>query len=62
MVKYEDSGKRKFEMHVEDNACVQIWKWNLDKNPRGPVSVETQWKSWIVNEWEEKMDKNDKEE
>lgn len=54
MIKYEDNNKRKFEMRSEDNSCIQIIKWNLDKNPRGPVSIETQWKSWIVDEWENK--------
>ena len=41
-------------MRSEDNACVQIWKWDLTLNKRGPISVETQWKQWIIDEWENK--------
>ena len=45
----------------EDNACTQTWTWDFTRNKNGPVSVETEWKQWILDEWEEKMDKNDKE-
>lgn len=54
MVKYTDETKLRFEMRSEDNACVQIWKWDLTVNKRGPISVETQWKQWIIDEWENK--------
>jgi len=44
----------KFELRREDNVCTQIWKWDLSRNKRGPVSVETIWKQWILDEWENK--------
>lgn len=44
----------KFEITREDNACTQIWKWDKRINPNGPVSVETKWKQWILDEWENK--------
>ena len=50
----------KFEIRREDNACTQIWKYDKTKNQRGPVSVETIWKQWILDEWENKR-KDDKE-
>jgi hypothetical protein len=42
----------KFELRREDNACTQIFKWDLEKHKYGPVSVETIWKQWILDEWE----------
>jgi len=50
----------KWEIRREDNACTQIWKYDKAKNPYGPVSVETIWKQWILDEWENKRT-NDKE-
>ena len=51
----------KFEIRREDNACVQIFKWDKRVNPYGPVSVETQWKQWILDEWQNEEDTNQKE-
>lgn len=51
--------KTVFEIKREDNACTQIFKWDLSKNKYGPVSVETQWKQWILDDWENK-EKNKK--
>lgn len=44
----------KFEIKREDNVCTQIWKWDKTKNKNGPISVETHWKQWILDEWENK--------
>ena len=51
---------KKWEIRKEDNVCTQIWKYDKSKNPYGPVSVETIWKQWILDEWENKRT-NDKE-
>ena len=50
-----------FELRREDNVCVQIWKWNKKINPYGPISVETQWKKWILDEWEDKRENQNDE-
>jgi len=46
----------KYETRYEDNACTQIWKWDKSKNKYGPISVETIWKTWILDEWENKRE------
>ena len=51
----------KFELIREDNACKQIFKWDKRINPRGPVSVETIWKQWILDEWENKYNQNEED-
>lgn len=48
----------KFELTREDNACTQTWKWDKKVNPYGPVSVETHWKQWILDEWDNKRETN----
>ena len=52
------SRQTKFELKREDHACTQIFKWDLNVNPYGPVSVETQWKQWILDEWDNKRETN----
>ena len=59
MAQQTDSNK-KWEIRREDTACTQIWKYDSSKNKNGPVSVETIWKQWILDEWENKRT-NDKE-
>lgn len=61
MGKIERKSEHKWEMRCEDNACVQIFKYDRTKNKNGPVSVETIWKQWILDEWENKrhFDKED---
>jgi hypothetical protein len=54
-----DTEAKKWEIKREDNACTQIWKYDSSKNKNGPVSVETIWKQWILDEWENKTNKND---
>lgn len=58
MAKEIPTQQTKFEMRREDNACVQIWKWDKNVNPNGPISVETQWKQWILDEWDNKRQTN----
>jgi hypothetical protein len=43
---------RKFEYVFEDEECTSIWKYDLDKQPNGPVSVEYHWKSDYLKELE----------
>lgn len=50
----EDNRPTKFELRREGNDCTQIFKWDLDKHKYGPISVETIWKQWILDEWENK--------
>lgn len=45
---------QKFEHRFEDEECVQIWKYDLKKFSRGPISVETQWKTKYLKELEVK--------
>lgn len=42
----------KFERIYEDDECTSIWKYDLNKFPNGPVSVEYKWKSAFLKELE----------
>jgi hypothetical protein len=35
----------KFEYIFEDEESKSIWKYDLKKQPNGPISVETHWKA-----------------
>ena len=43
----------KFERIYEDDECISIWKYDLRKNPYGPVDVEYKWKRGF-NPWNQK--------
>jgi hypothetical protein len=43
----------KFERVYEDDECTSIWKYNLQKNPYGPIEVEYRWKR-SFNPWKQK--------
>ena len=43
----------KFERIYEDDECTSIWKYNLLKNPYGPIEVEYKWKR-SFNPWNQK--------
>jgi len=43
----------KFERIYEDDECISIWKYNLLKNPYGPIEVEYKWKK-NFNPWVQK--------
>lgn len=45
---------KKFEYIFEDEESTSIWKWDLDKNPNGPVSVEYKWKAHYLKEVEKR--------
>jgi hypothetical protein len=42
----------KFEYIFEDEDCTSIWKYDLNKFPNGPVSVEYKWKASYLKELE----------
>jgi hypothetical protein len=43
---------KKFEYIFEDDECTSIWKYDLNKFPNGPVSVEYKWKQSYLKEVE----------
>ena len=43
---------KKFEHIFEDEECVSIWKYDLNKFPHGPISVEHKWKASYLKELE----------
>ena len=42
----------KFEYIFEDEESRSIWKYDLNKFPNGPISVEYKWKASYLNEME----------
>ena len=42
----------KFEYIFEDDESTSIWKYDLKKQPNGPVSVEYRWKPHYLKELE----------
>ena len=42
----------KFEYIFEDNESTSIWKYDLKKQPNGPISVEYKWKASYLKELE----------
>jgi hypothetical protein len=56
MAKQQEEKPAKIVLKREDNACVQTWTWDFTRNKYGPVSVETEWKKWILDEWEDKRE------
>jgi hypothetical protein len=43
---------RKFEYVFEDEECTSIWKYDLDKQPNGPISVENKYTAKYLKEME----------
>ena len=43
---------QKFEYIFEDEESTSIWKYDLKKQPNGPVSVEYRWKPHFLKELE----------
>lgn len=43
---------KKFEYIFEDEEGSSIWKYDLNKFPNGPISVEYKWKASYLNEME----------
>ena len=56
MAKVEPSAKdkpRKFEhIYKDDDGCESIWKYDLDKFPNGPISVENKYPIKYLKEME----------
>lgn len=44
----------KYEHVYEDAESKSIWKYDLKKQPNGPISVEYQWKAHYLKELETK--------
>jgi hypothetical protein len=42
----------KFEYIFEDDESTSIWKYDLKKQPNGPISVEYKWKASYLKELE----------
>ena len=43
---------KKFEYVFEDEDCVSIWKYDLNKQPNGPISVEHKYTAKYIKEVE----------
>lgn len=43
---------QKFEYIFEDEESTSIWKYDLKKQPNGPISVEYKWKPHYLKELE----------
>lgn len=52
MKKQEPIKPTKFERIFEDDESRSIWKYDLKKNPNGPVSVEYSYKSHVLKAWD----------
>ena len=56
MARVEPSAKdkpRKFEhIYKDDDGCESIWKYDLDKFPNGPISVENKYPIKYIKEME----------
>jgi hypothetical protein len=43
---------RKFQYIFEDEECTSIWKYDLDKQPNGPISVENKYTAKYLKDME----------
>ena len=43
---------KKFEYIFEDEDCVSIWKYDLNKQPNGPISVENKYTAKYLKDME----------
>ena len=59
MAKVEPSAKdkpRKFEhIYKDDDGCESIWKYDLDKFPNGPISVENKYPAGYLKDLQQKQ-------
>jgi hypothetical protein len=47
---------RKFEhIYKDDDGCESIWKYDLDKFPNGPISVENKYPAGYVKDLKQKQ-------
>jgi hypothetical protein len=52
MKKQEIEKPTKFERIFEDEECKSVWKYDLKKQPNGPISVEYSYRAHVVKAWE----------
>jgi hypothetical protein len=43
----KDDPPKKFSRVYEDDECISIWKYDLNKHPFGPIEVEYKWKKGV---------------
>lgn len=43
---------KKFEYIFKDEDCISIWKYDLDRQPNGPISVEHKYTAKYLKEME----------
>ena len=43
---------RKFQYIFEDEECTSIWKYDLDKQPNGPISVQNKYTAKYLKDME----------
>ena len=59
MARVEPSAKdkpRKFEhIYKDDDGCESIWKYDLDKFPNGPISVENKYPAGYLKDLQQKQ-------
>jgi hypothetical protein len=59
MAKVEPNAKdkpRKFEhIYKDDDGCESIWKYDLDKFPNGPISVENKYPAGYMKDFKQKQ-------
>ena len=59
MARLEPSVKdkpRKFEhIYKDDDGCESIWKYDLDKFPNGPISVENKYPTGYIKDLKQKQ-------
>ncbi len=59
MARVEPSAKdkpRKFEhIYKDDDGCESIWKYDLDKFPNGPISVEHKYPAGYLKDLQQKQ-------
>ena len=59
MAKVESNVKdkpRKFEhIYKDDDGCESIWKYDLDKFPNGPISVENKYPAGYLKDLQQKQ-------
>ena len=47
---------RKFEhIYKDDDGCESIWKYDLDKFPNGPISVENKYPAGYLKDLQQKQ-------
>ena len=60
-MKKEIEVPRKFSRTYEDDESISIWKYDLNKQPYGPIEVEYRWKKSAQSIWEVKTKKTIKD-